>query len=112
MFGKRQDPQWLANHLTGTQEKVVAALAVLERNQYHSRWKIAATSRGEAGPGFPIRIMRTLQYMRLVEPEHAAVAEMVEQQRCKCGCDAWRLTELGRSVVKTMNIHTTKEESC
>ena len=48
--------------------------------------------------------MKILQEANLVVPEHELAVSLVESEQCRCGCDAWKITEVGKSVVEKLNV--------
>lgn len=103
--------------MTQAQRKALAALYTLQgtlalgrarapwRNQrgWYARYDIGSVARGDC-QGYPVKTMRALQRMGLVEPDHEILVEAVESGQCRCGCDRWRLTDEGVRAGSEMNI--------
>jgi hypothetical protein len=93
--------------LSKAQKKAIVALNLMGPDGFHARFEIACRARGEWGPGYPVRTMRILQRLGFAEPENEFVVKLVEARRCRCGCDAWRITEAGQEYVRSLDVRCT-----
>lgn len=102
--GSWTDAELICRRLSRAQKKALVSVESLGRTEFHERLDIANYARGEYGPGYPVKTMRVLQQHSLVEPENEFVVQLVETGRCRCGCDAWRITEAGRACIDRMTV--------
>lgn len=88
--------------LTKPQRKALVALIVLEQKHGSigfSRPDVSRTIHGGCS-GYPLKSMLALRDEGLVRPISSEAVELVQTEICRCGCDRWAATELGKELAK------------
>ena len=110
-FGGRE----VVLNLTLYQKKVIAALAAFGGNpEWLTRREIGSIiprnsqGRWECGSaGVPLRTMESIGADGLVVPEAKITLQHVRDGVCTCGCDRWKLSDLGTKCAEGLNIKYT-----
>jgi hypothetical protein len=89
-------------------KRCLGAIAAL--GNYHdgkvshfSRWNIGVVVYGHT-QGVQLKTLQSLWRAGLVVPEKADAVGLVADGFCRCGCDRWALTQLGRESIVSMGI--------
>ena len=93
--------------LTNAQRKALVALSMCGTG-FHARCKLAYRARGDFGPAYPLKTLKTLQANGLAQPEHQVAVDLVEAKVCKCACDRWQITASGRTLVESWTVNRPK----
>ena len=92
--------------LTKPQKRALVGLAMLKNNQgdhFYNRREISQVSR-HTYQGYPTKTLVKLAGFGMAETDSIEILAAVVNGRCRCGCDRWRITISGLSVVSKLKV--------
>lgn len=94
------------DHPTPHQKRALAALWQLWKESAHGYFTRLDIGRIVFGDfrGITQKTIAVLMEAGLVEPESRLTMRLVEDGVCRCGCDRYRITEVGRKMVSSWNV--------